>query len=290
MGVVLAIIASWQHELIHSVYFKDQPSSLGIIVNGSIVVLFILGLLRMIGSLLSYIREETAIVKFVKNIENRPDQSPLKNINEKSMIVRRYNNMRALHDARSPIDQNALASVLVASESTSNSFPKFINNILILGGVFGTIVSLSIALLGASDILEDAVNTAGMGMVIHGMSTALSTTITAIVCYLIFSYFFLRLMDAQTNLVSAVEQVTTLHLMPKFQVQTDSVLYEFTGLIRSLQGLVAQMESTQDSFVAMENDISSTLTTYQDKIEGMDKYMDTIIHYLRLGFRLREGE
>lgn len=292
--IIIALLGAallfWKADLINSVYFKNQLTSVGLAVNGAILALFVLGLLRMIAILMSYMREEAAIIKFVNNIEARPDQSPLKNVNENSMMVRRYNTMRILHDARSPINQNALASTLVASESTRNSLPKFINNILILGGVFGTIISLSIALLGASDVLEDAVNTGGMGMVIHGMSTALSTTITAIICYLYFGYFYLRLMDAQTNIVSAVEQVTTTHLMPKFQIQTDSVLYEFTGLIRSLQGLVAQMESTQESFVAMENDISETLNTYREKIEGMDKYMDTIIHYLRLGFRLRDDE
>ena len=81
-------------------------------------------------------------------------------------------------------------------------------------------------------MLENAVSATGMGMVIHGMSTALSTTITAIVCYVFFGYMFQRLTDAQTNLISGVEQVTTAFLMPKFQVQTDNVLYEFTGLIR----------------------------------------------------------
>jgi hypothetical protein len=156
--------------------------------------------------------------------------------------------------------------------------------------VFGTIVSLSIALIGASDILENAVDASGMGMVIHGMSTALSTTITAIVCYVFFGYFYLRLSDAQTNLVSGIEQVTTHYLMPKFQVQTDTVLYEFTGLIRSLQTLVGEMHNTQKSFKDTEEQIAQTLEHYRDKVDGLQDHMDTIIHHLRLGFRLREGD
>jgi len=174
--------------------------------------------------------------------------APLFEIPKKSMIARRYLTLEKLNKANTPINQSALATTLIATESTRGSFPKFINNILILSGVFGTIVSLSIALIGASDLLASAVNVDGMGLVIHGMSTALSTTITAIICYVFFGYFHMKSTDVQTNLVSAIEQVTTTHLMPRFQVQTESILFEFSGLIRSLQSLVQQMESSQDSF------------------------------------------
>ena len=283
-------LAVWKFELINSVYFKNQLTATGLIINGAIFVLFLAGLLRAAGILFGYMREEGALARFVRNIEKRPDLDPLKGVGGGTMIGRRYLTMRRLHESRTPINQNALAATLVASESTRNGLPRFINNILILSGVFGTIVSLSIALIGASDVLENAISATGMGLVIHGMSTALSTTITAIVCYVFFGYVYQRLTDAQTNLISGIEQVTTNYLMPKFQVQTDSVLYEFTGLIRSLQGLVDQLQKSQLGFEATQGQLADTLDMYRGKVEGLDNHLDTIKQNLRIGFRLRDDE
>lgn len=285
-----AALALWKWDLINDVYFKDQLTQLGWVINGAIVALFLTGILRMVFSFLGYMREEAALLRFIRNADKRPDANPLKGIGGGTMIAQRYNTLVELHEARTPINQNALASALVAAESTRSSMAKFINNTLILTGVFGTIVSLSIALIGASDVLENAVSATGMGMVIHGMSTALSTTITAIICYLYFGYFYLRVSDAQTNLVSGIEQVTTVHLLPKFQVQTDSVLYEFTGLIRSLQGLVAEMQNAQKGMQDTQEQIVQTLEHYKQRADSWDAHMDTIIHYLQLGFRLRDDD
>ncbi len=283
------VLVLWKWDYVNQLYFKDQLTELGWVINGSIVALFLIGMLRIAISLASYAREENAILRFIRNQAKRPDD-PLKGVGKSTLMAQRYRTLVALHETHTPINQNALASTLVAAESTRSSLARFINNILILTGVFGTVVSLSIALIGASDVLENAINASGMGMVIHGMSTALSTTITAIVCYVFFGYFYLRLNDAQTNLVSGIEQVTTHYLMPKFQVQTDTVLYEFTGLIRSLQSLVAEMQNTQTAFKDTEARIAETLEHYRDKVDGLEEHMDTIIHYLRLGFRLRDDE
>jgi len=290
LALAVAGLVVWKYEFVNAVYFKDQLTQLGLVINGVILVLFALGLLRTVGILLSYMREEAALTRFVRNVEKRPDADPLKSIGTGSMIARRYATMRRLHEARTPINQNALAATLVASESTRNGLPRFINNILILSGVFGTIVSLSMALIGASNVLENAISATGMGMVIHGMSTALSTTITAIVCYVFFGYIYQRLTDAQTNLISGIEQVTTTFLMPKFQVQTDSVLYEFTGLIRSLQGLVDQLQKSQMGFESTQDQLADTLHMYHARSEGLDQQLDTIVHQLRVGFRLRDDE
>ncbi|HID45981.1 MAG TPA: hypothetical protein EYP34_09530 [Chromatiaceae bacterium] len=129
-----------------------------------------------------------------------------------------------------------------------------------------------------------------MGLVIHGMSTALSTTITAIVCYLFFGYFYLKLTDAQTNLLSAIEQVTTTYLTPLFIVEQETTLYEFTGLVRSLQSLVKQMQVSQKVVTKAEAQLLAAVDEYQDQIGESNRDMITVIELLRRGFRLRDDE
>lgn len=288
LALALVGLLAWKYDFLIEVYFRNQLTATGWIINGAILALFALGQLRIVTSLLGYGREERAIEQFMANLKRQI--TPLNGVPAGSLIAHRYRTMEILHKSNTPINHSALSSTLVAAESTRNSLPKFINNILILSGVFGTIVSLSIALIGASDLLASAINVDGMGQVVHGMSTALSTTITAIVCYLFFGYFYLKLTDVQTNLVSAVEQVTATHLMPRFQVQTDSVLYEFTGLIRSLQSLVSQMETSQNTFSEVEASILQSLNDYQQRLQGMDRDLGDLKQLLRQGFRLPEAD
>ncbi len=287
--VAAAGLAYWKWDLLNAIYFKDQRTELGWVINGTIVVLFLVGMFRMALNLVGYAREEATLTRFVRNLHKHPE-GVLRGVPERSLIAQRYRTLFELHETHTPINQSMLASTLMATESTRSSLARFVNNILILTGVFGTIVSLSIALIGASDILENAVSASGMGMVIHGMSTALSTTITAIVCYVFFGYFHLRLNDAQTNLVSAIEQVTTSCLMPRFQIETDTVLYEFTGLIRSLQSLVAEMANSQKAFQETEQQIVEVLSHYRGKVDDLENYMTDILRILRIGFRLRDDE
>lgn len=301
LGIIAAGLLYWKLDFIHDIYFRDQLTPTGLIINGAIVGLFILGLLRIIGILLSYSLEERALIQFMRNLRDKVD--PIYEIAENRMIARRYRNLEFLSNANTPINHNALATTLVASESTRNSLPKFINNTLILTGVFGTIVSLSIALIGASDLLASAVNVNGMGLIIHGMSTALSTTITAIVCYIYFGYFYMKLTDVQTNLISGIEQVTATHLMPRFQIQTESILFEFSGLIRSLQSLISKMEASQSSFQNLANEMQNSQgniesleqcinnavnKVYDDRIQPVTQEMEDIKKLLRDGFRLHE--
>ena len=285
LSVLVAFLLLINHEFLISLYLKNQETNTGFIVNGSILGLFIIGLLRLIMLLLRYSREEYALARFIQNVQNEVTL-PTERISKKSLIYNRYVSVLEISKHNVAVNHSALASVLVATESTRLSLPRFISNILILTGVFGTIISLSIALMGASDIIDSADGISGMSIVIHGMSTALSTTATAIVCYLFFGYFYMKLTDVQTELLSGIEQATTLYIMPRFTYQTDSMLHEVGNLVKALHEAASVMADTQVDFAEAGRNLSELSGTYANRLATLSTDIEEIKSLLRHGFRL----
>jgi len=287
--LILSLLAGFllllNHEFLINFYIKNQPTNTGYIVNGSILILFLIGVVRLVLLLLRYSREENALARFIKNVQNKQNL-PTERINKKSLIYNRYLSVLEISKHNVAVNHSALASTLAATESTRLSLPRFISNILILTGVFGTIISLSIALLGASDIIDSADGISGMSIVIHGMSTALSTTSTAIFCYLFFGYFYMKLTDVQTELLSGIEQATTLYIMPRFTYQTDSMLHEVGNLVKALREAASAMATTQGDFSEAGRNLSTITNTYTDRLTGLGTDIDEIKSLLRDGFRL----
>lgn len=285
LSVVLSFLLLLNHEFLLDFYFKNQATNTGYVVNGSILVLFISGIFRVISLLLRYSREENALARFIQNMQNE-ESLPTERINKNRLIYNRYISVLEISKHNVAVNHSALASTLVATESTRLSLPRFISNILILTGVFGTIISLSIALVGASDIIDSADGISGMSIVIHGMSTALSTTATAIVCYLFFGYFYMKLTDVQTELLSGIEQATTLYIMPRFTYQTDSMLHEVGNLVKALHEAAGVMASTQVDFAEAGRNLSALTGSNAESLMRLSADIDEIKSLLRDGFRL----
>jgi hypothetical protein len=287
ISVITGMVLYWQSNFIFTLYFGDQTTQTGVIINGAIIAMFIIGFLQIILLLLRYIKEEASTRQFLKNLQLNPKQ-PLEDIDPNAMISFRYKIIKSLNEQKTPIQHGALASALLASVSARNSLLKFINNILILMGVFGTIVSLSIALVGASDLLTNVINADGMGVVIHGMSTALSTTMTAIICFVFFSFLYTHLMDVQTNTINAIEQVTTTYILPRYQVQADNILFEVSGLIRSLQTLTNEIATSHQQMANISTKMAYAVETYLSQVDHLSGDISEIKALLHEGFRLPE--
>ena len=285
LGLVVLAIVFANIAFVNELYFDRQLTSAGLMINGGIVAVFLLGLVKIIVSLLRYMREETALARVVKHLQ-KEHENPLKGVSARSIIAQRYNTLAELGEKHARINHSALASTLLANENTRTSFARYVNNILILTGVFGTIVALSIALLGASDLLEGTPGGGNMGLVIHGMSTALSTTITAIVCYLFYGYFNLKLSDAQSHLLGSIEEVTTVYLLPRFSHDSESMLHEVAGLIHGLRQAAAGMKNIQQDFAEVGSRLHDAIDGLNAQVSGTAGDMETIKQVLREGFRL----
>ncbi|MDH3694899.1 MAG: MotA/TolQ/ExbB proton channel family protein [Gammaproteobacteria bacterium] len=285
---LVVIVVIWQHEFLSAVYLKNQITSVGWVINGSILLLFLSGLIRLVQLYVRYTREEAALNAFINNMTRTKD--PTEGLPVDSMIVDRYDTLQDLHNRHALINHGALAATLVAEESSYASFPKFVNNVLILTGVFGTIVSLSIALLGATDMIAGSSDTSGLHTVIHGMSTALSTTMTAILAFLFFSYFYLRLSDTQTYLISRVEDITANYLVPKFQHEPESVMNDFSELIRASSALTKRLDETHERFAQTAGHMEQMINDYRQEVAKTNHYFNEIVHLLREGFRLSERD
>ncbi len=284
--VAVTVIVALNFDTVYPFYFENRLTDIGVIINGAILLLLFLGLGSIVQNLLRYQREETALAILASNIEAlKPDS--LEGVPAASIIAKRHETMRSIQSAHGEINHGALSAMLQADEGTRFGMIRFINNILILTGVFGTIVSLSIALLGASDLLDAAdASLGGMGLVIHGMSTALSTTITAIVSYVIFGYFYTRLNDVQTHFLSGVEHLTSVYLLPKYVKTGDEIVHQMSDLVKSVIHAADNLKRTQEVYHDSALTLQQTIAANRRQLDELHAELEDIKQILREGFRL----
>jgi len=275
-------LAVYFSDILQMIYFSNQQTSIGYALNGLIVFLFLVGMVRTLMLLSIYNREELALLQLQHNL----DQGGLsEGIEPASMIGVRVATMEGMRSLRAPIPHQALAATLLAHESTRTSLIRFIHNILILCGVLGTIVSLSIALFGASSLLEQAVSSTGMGMVIHGMSTALSTTMSAIICYLFLSYFFVSIQNIQTRLLARIEDITATRLLPMYQVTEEAMTQHALDLVKEAHGLVQLLNDK----IAAIDPVAVKEEMELGRIQGEQQHGELLGQLGKLSATLKDG-
>lgn len=284
--ILLGAMIAVNLDFLKQFYLENQQTSTGIIINSAIAGLLVIGLLNLLLLLIRYRNEENAITGFVENIEAIRD-NPTEGLNDHSLIVKRYATMKSINASNGEINHNALAAMLTADEGTRLGVVRYINNILILTGVFGTIISLSISLIGASDLIDSAgTGLDGMGLVIHGMSTALSTTLTAIISYVVFGYFYLRVKDVQTHMISGIEQLTSVYLIPRFVKRSEDIVNQMSGLIKNIVHASEKLNQTQEIYHASAVTLQQSINSNKQQMDQLSQDIATIKRLLREGFRL----
>ena len=231
-----AAVFVWKLDAVAGTLFGDPRP---LILNGGILVIFLLGIGQLFRGLRHYERQERQIAEFIeRRAAGEATERVLAGFTGPSLLQERHATIKELFAGGGPVDHGAISAIMLAGESLHLSFPRFVNNVLILMGVFGTVSSLIFALVGAADVLQTAVPGSGMGLLLLGMNTALTTTATAIVCYFFFTFFFQRFTDLQTWVVSRLERAALLYMVPDFRFETDAVNHQAKLLLEDVRGLV----------------------------------------------------
>ena len=264
-------------------YSSGEINFIAIVLNGLVICLFLLGMFRMVITLLRYVNEHQTLKRLVGYLkEDAAD--PIARLSPNALAVQRYQAIRWINKQGSSVNQAALAATLNASESSRLTLIRFVHSILILVGVFGTVVSLSLALVGASSLLNSPEGAKEMGVIIGGMSSALSTTMSAIVCFTIFAYFYMRLNDSRVQLLSGIEDATTLYMLPKINHSEESLVHHVASLTVALNKSADRMSLVEGNFIEAGDKLKQAVNDLQ---QGLSKQgMEEIIRLIREGFRL----
>jgi hypothetical protein len=234
-------------------------------VNVFIFILFLMGVLQLIRIFRRYSYEEQQVAILVRGKESG-DSNIFGRISPDSIIYNRYATIKKLYDRKVPINHGAISSIMIAQESIYQSFPKFVHNVLILTGVFGTIISLILALVGASSMLDNVTAGKGINVMLLGMNTALTTTATAIICFFFFTFFYQKLTDIQTHLFSTIENAVMMYIVPEFSFDTEVINYKTEQLIKDLRELI--VKEMRDLII----DLKRGSSYIEDTLTGIDTY------------------
>lgn len=285
--LVVAALTLVNKGVIENLYNSGEISKIGLIINAIIIVLFFLGMLRIVIVLVRYINEHQVSVKLVEFLKENA-ANPIARLPEKSLAVQRYNAVKWVSQQGSQINHAAMAASSGAAENSRLTLIRFVHSTLILAGVFGTVVSLSMALVGAAGLFSSPEGVKEMGTIISSMSSALSSTVTAIVCFFIFAYFYLRLNDARIQMLSNIEDITSLYLLPKVTHTEEGMVHRVAELTTALNKAADRLLVVEETFIKAGDRLQNAVNDLHGQVSSNG--LEDIKELIRKGFHLSEPE
>ncbi len=291
-GVALILFAAlllWQADVLTEIYWGAMATRLGMIVNGIIAAMFLVALARSFYLLFAYFRENRSTDQFEEQLDFGLTEAGIENLSG-SLIVQRY---RVLQQSRSELErpqQAILSAILLNQEVARLGLVRLIQSLLILLGVFGTVASLSLALVGATDLLSLPQGGGGITMVVRGMATALSTTMTAIAAYLALALIFSRLVASQSSVCQRIELLTLRRIMPSLTQEGGNLTQTLALRLKDLHGVATALAEVQDRLTPH---LDATRHDWREQTERSRQVLEALREVnqtLRAGFRLDQKE
>ena len=287
--LLAAVLVALQFEIIAEIYWGPLTTEIGWVVNGAIMGLFLVALLRMSALLRFYFREDRAIDAFDGQMDFGLDEDRAESL-AGTLVMQRY---RALEQSRMELEQPhqaALAGILWSQETARMGLTRLIQNVLILLGVFGTVASLSLALIGASELFSSPQNASGITLVVRGMATALSTTMAAIAAYLVLAFVASRVIAAQAHVCRRIESLTLNRMLPQLSKTSGNLAQNMLHTLSELQNLLTSLRDTHAALQKQALNLGEFERARLDHEAALLKQMRRINQALREGFRLQNPE
>ena len=269
----------WQQEPLHQIYWGPLKTHIGVIVNATIAALFLVAGLRALYLHGQYVKEYQATIRFQEQLDFGLTEAGMEP-DDDSLIVQRYRAVQQARRDQIDIQPVAWSGMLWGQEATRLGLIRLIQSLLILLGVFGTVASLFMALLGASDLFASPQSAAGILAVVRGMATALSTTMTAIAAYLILAFVFSRLVAGQTHVCHQIESITLHRLLTPSTVDP-------SDLPSRISELLTEMREAQQ---ALTRQLGSPQHQSASEQKSMLAELERIRLALARGFRLHDSQ
>ena len=283
--LILFILVFFNLSWLKKIYFYQNKTSVGLVINSIIVVIFIIGIVKIFYELINYMKEEKAIERFKLNCKNNISDRLL-GVDKNSFIAKRYLLIQDLVKKGIIPDIKILSTFLLTSESNRKTLVEYIDNILILIGVFGTVISLIIALIGASGFIK-MTDEKSMALIIHGMSTALNTTFTAILCYFIFHYFFSKVNQIQDYLALKVEEITYFDIYPEIVPTEEKIKIDIENTLIEIKDIANRFNETQEGLKEYATKFSKLMNLNYEIYKRLESHLEELKLILKEGFRLK---
>ena len=280
--IISLLVGMWggviyQPHLVNFLLNESHAPLWGMAILGAIAGVFSLSLLAMVGLFVNLHFEGKQLARYVRNVRRkREGYHALEDIKENSLVAKRHGRLEEqAHGGE--WDHGAWASLSGAKAEARLGFMEFVQSILILLGVFGTICSLGLTLSGASGLLETGQSTTEMGHLMGGMATALSTTMVAIVAYVIHGFFLSSLVGFQGRVGRILEEVTIQYMLPTIgPKEAPSFDEEARRLIRQTTRLVGELKAIHKTLAEKQEAVSDVLTHAADDRLAMNQSLEEI--------------
>jgi len=242
--------------------------------------------LDQVGSKLRLAAEARSAVEF--NSEATRTTSPIIDLNELAegvpadcIIGDRLHTILKIKQARVKVNVDALqqSSVLRESSKWTLAFPGYVVSLVMMLGLLGTFIGLSLmvadiqqALPGANahaNGTEWASAVSSLGQILAGKKTAFSATLTGLFFAIVVSWFNFSLARAQSHLYDRLERFTTEDLLPatlpaiEDETPWEKLSMQLGDSFERLEALTTEQARSSDQIVAVERTFATVISNIE---------------------------